>query len=393
MRARARWAAAIAIVGLVAGALPAGAAGGWSIATAAVPTGASQVYLDGVSCTGATSLNCYAVGSYVTSKGTVKTLIEHSTGTAWKIVTSPDRTGAVASALVSVSCASAVSCFAVGNSQASPTSPALTLIERWNGKSWTIASSPDAAHATGNYLEGVSCVSALRCFAVGDYTSGGTAGSTLIERWNGTAWTITPSPNRQGSAVDQLAGVSCTGAAITSCFAVGQWASTTSGSALFTLTERFNGSAWVVVASPNVGGQYRTSLNDVSCTSAKFCLAVGVWQHSPGASVSERWNGTAWTIFNVPNHAGFTFSQLNSVSCASPTNCMAVGSWTTGGAPGSTLVAHWNGTAWSLVYSPNPTNSQGSSLAAVSCVALKCSATGSVVTPSLGATALAERNF
>ena len=372
---------------------PSGAAAGWLIAASPAPAGAHQTYLDGVSCTGSPALDCFAVGSYVTAQGSVKTLVEHSTGGAWKVVASPNRTGAVANALVAVSCTSATSCFAVGNSQASPTAAAMTLIERWNGHAWTIVASPDASHSTGNYLDGISCVNATKCFAVGDYTSGGTAGSTLIERWNGAAWAIMPSPNRSGAAVNQLSSVSCK-AALTkvSCFAVGQWSSTTSGSALFTLTERFNGAAWVVVASPNFEGRYRTSLNDVSCTSATFCMAVGVWQHSPGASVSERWNGSAWTIFNVPNDAGFTFSGLNSVSCASPTDCVAVGSWATGGQPEMTLVVHWNGTAWSIVGSPNPPKAQGSSFAAVSHVGARCSAVGSYVAP-LGAAPLAERNF
>ena len=394
MRVRARRALAIAVTALVAAALPAGAAPGWLIAASPAPTGAQQTYLDAVSCTGSTSVNCFAVGSYVTSQGTVKTLVEHSTGGPWKVVASPNRTGAVANALVAVSCTSATSCFAVGNSQATPTAAALTLIERWNGRAWTIAASPDASHSTGNYLDGISCVSATKCFAVGDYTSGGTAGSTLIERWNGAAWAIMPSPNRSGAAVNQLSGVSCkTALTAVSCFAVGQWSSTTSGSVFFTLTERFNGTAWVVVASPNVGGQYRTSLNDVSCTSAKFCMAVGVWQHSPGASVSERWNGAAWAIITVPNYPGFTFSGLDSVSCTSPTDCIAVGSWSTGGQPEVTLVAHWNGTAWSIVPSPNPPKAQGSSFAGVSRVGAKCSAVGSYVAPSSAAEPLAERNF
>ena len=46
-------------------------------------------------------------------------------------------------------------------------------------------------NAGGNaQIRSLSCPSAGNCFAVGDYTSGGTAGSTLIERWNGASWTI-----------------------------------------------------------------------------------------------------------------------------------------------------------------------------------------------------------
>lgn len=394
---RARRLASGAAVAILLGAVPAAAASGWSITPSANPTGAQQSYLDGVACTGPTSVHCFAVGSYVTVQGVVRTLIERWNGSSWTIVASPNRTGAVANALVGVACASATSCFAVGNSQATPTAPALTLIERWDGVAWKIVSSPNKSGATGNLLHEVSCVGPNRCFAVGDYTSAGTAGSTLIERWNGTAWAIAPSPNKSGAALSTLAGVSCvaTGLGI-SCFAVGNWSANSSGTPYFTLTERFNGTGWVVVSSPNVSGQYKTALNAVSCTSASSCIAVGVWEHSPGASVSEHWNGTAWKIVPVPNPPGWTFSRLDSVSCPSATSCVAVGSWSSGSGALVTLVTHWNGTAWTVVPSPNPSGSAGSSLAGVSCVGAKCSAAGSYLKPVGGgipSVTLTERNF
>jgi hypothetical protein len=395
-RSRTRRLASLAIVALLISAMPAAAAPGWLIASTANPTGAEQAYLDGVSCIGSPTLVCFAVGSYVSAQGMVRTLIERSTGTSWNIVASPNRPGSVADALVGVSCTSATSCFAVGNSQASPTSPALTLVERWNGLGWKVVSSPNPPQSTGSHLHGVSCIGPSRCYAVGDYTSGGTAGTTLIERWNGASWAIVPSANHPGSAIDTLAGVSCTAiAGRMSCFAVGSWSKTTSGSVFFTLTERFNGTGWGYVASPNVQGKYRTALNAVSCVSPTSCIAVGAWQHAPGASVSEHWNGIAWTIEPLGNPIGFTFSQLNSVSCVSATSCTAVGSWRSGSAPSSTLIAHWTGSAWAVISGPNPATSHDSTLAAISCVAAKCSAVGSYLRPPVGnpSATLGERNF
>ena len=57
---------------------------------------------------------------------------------------------------------------------------------------------------------------------MGNYKSGGTTGSTLIERWTGSAWVILPSPDQPGSAANTLDGVSCvpSGTSV-SCFAVG----------------------------------------------------------------------------------------------------------------------------------------------------------------------------
>ena len=64
----------------------------------------------------------------------------------------------------------------------------------------------------------------------------------------------------------------------------------------------------------------------------------------------ERWNGTSWSIVTSPNPSGATFAVLSGVSCPSTTSCYAVGE----SALDKTLVEHWNGTSWSIVASPNP---------------------------------------
>ena len=393
--ARARRLVSLAVAIVVLNAVPAAAAPGWSITASPNPIGTQQTYLDAISCAGpANAIRCFAVGSYITAAGTVRTLIERWNGTSWAIVASPNRPGAISNALVGVSCTSANSCFAVGNSLATVSSPAVTLVERWNGLGWTIVASPNGPGATGSFLHAISCVGPSRCFAVGIYKSGATAGATLIERWTGTTWVISPSPNRAGSAFDTLDGVSCVpnGTGV-SCFAVGNYSASPTGDVFYSLTERWGAGGWSVVPSPNVSGKYKTALDSVSCTSPTACMAVGVWQHAPGASVAEKWNGKTWTITPVQNFVGWTFSQLNSVSCLSASNCFAVGSWASG-TPTQTLVAHWNGTAWIPIASPSPTGSLGSNLTGISCVAAKCLASGSARKPPTGASAtLTERNF
>lgn len=394
-RGRTRRVVSIAVALVALTALPASAAPDWTFTTTPKPAGSVQTYLDGITCTGpATTVRCFAVGSYVSAQGTVRTLIERWNGTTWTIAASPNRAGAISNALVGITCASATSCFAVGTTQATATSPAVTLIVRWNGISWTIVASPNAPGATGNFLHAVSCVGPNRCFAVGNYKSASTAGSTLIERWTGTAWVLSPSPNKPGAAVNSLDGVSCIpdGAGV-SCFAVGSYSTSASAQVPFTLTERWGPSGWVVVPSPNVGGQYKSALVSVSCTSVSFCMAVGVWQHAPGASLAEKWNGKGWTITPVQNFPGWTFSQLNSVSCVTASNCYAAGTWAIG-TPTKTLIAHWNGTAWTPTASPSPTGAHGSTLAGVSCIGAKCFAAGSSLkSPTFASAPITERNF
>ena len=60
----------------------------------------------------------------------------------------------------------------------------LTVIEHWNGRAWTLVPSP----AFG-VLTGVAAASPSSAWAVGSWSAGPTA---IIEHWNGTAWTWPP---------------------------------------------------------------------------------------------------------------------------------------------------------------------------------------------------------
>jgi hypothetical protein len=57
------------------------------------------------------------------------------------------------------------------------------------------------------------------CVGVGYYQAANGLVETLVEQWNGEAWTVVPSPNPSGATVSTMSGVSCTAA--TTCTAVG----------------------------------------------------------------------------------------------------------------------------------------------------------------------------
>lgn len=66
---------------------------------------------------------------------------------------------------------------------------------------WTLAISPDVNGAVqDNNLAAVSCAGTAFCMAVGD-VAGSAADQTLTEKWNGTRWASVNSPN--GSAPRQ----------------------------------------------------------------------------------------------------------------------------------------------------------------------------------------------
>ena len=88
------------------------------------------------------------------------------------------------------------------------------------------ATFPSPAGSTSVDFEGVACPSAKSCFAVGAlYDKDGTF-RTLVEQWTGKGWLILKSPNWTSLGSNTLEDVSCTSA--TNCWAVGQ-SSTDSG--------------------------------------------------------------------------------------------------------------------------------------------------------------------
>jgi hypothetical protein len=290
---------------------------------------ANELY--GISCPSADS--CAAVG-YVAAGG-LKTLAETWNGTAWSIVASPNRRAV--SNLAGVSCLSATDCTAVGASLPNKDSKQYrTLIETWNGTAWSLAPSPNPSRGKGyDVLEGVSCASASFCAAVGFHGKSPTT-KALIETWNGSAWSVAPTPE-QGSK-SSLSGVSCLSAS--SCTAVGGYSSP--GLASGTLVESWNGSTWSVVPSPNAGTAGNNAFSGVSCLSASFCMAVGRYvATNTFQTLAEMWNGSAWSVVTTPSNP--TEQSLQGVSCTSASACISVGSYE---------IQAWNGSSWSLVTAP-----------------------------------------
>jgi hypothetical protein len=140
---------------------------------------------------------------------------------------------------------------AVGASSANTTGVGSTLVEAWDGTSWSIQSTPRAT-GIGDAFNNVSCTSTASCVATGYHFAPGDAGAqlTLVESWDGSAWSIVPSPSPSGTR-NNLQDVSCSSP--TSCLAVG-WHYDAIGDPgnQQTLVESWNGSAWTVVPSPNL---------------------------------------------------------------------------------------------------------------------------------------------
>jgi hypothetical protein len=247
-----------------------------------------------------------------------------------------------------VSCVGAAPCVAVGNDLSRP------LIERFNGSAWS--DETPAPDADANYLGSVSCRGPSFCMAVG---SAGTGPSTpTAERWNGTTWAMT-NPRPGTGTNNWFNFVSCRSAS--QCMAVGQQGVLNGPRP--PLVEKWNGTKWAVQTVP---AQVATGeLSSISCVVASaYCLATG----SQGNSISptalvEQWSAGSWSVVTPPPVSGS--AGVPSVSCVSATHCVAVVA-----SPTADEAATWNGATWTLT--PLPQVPAGD-LAAIDCTsATKC---------------------
>ena len=219
-----------------------------------------------------------------------------------------------------------------------------TLIEHWDGTTWTRVKSPNAGQPAGGDLSGVAALAADDVWAVGGYGQGA-PGRTLIEHWDGSTWTVVPSPNK-GAFPNSLSGV--TAVALDDVWAVGTWFTKAFDDR--TLTLHWDGTSWRRVSSPNAGpASTANDLVSVSANATDDVWAVG----SRGLrTLTMHWDGTSWSIVPSPTPGGF--ADLAAVVAVGPNDV-----WAAGGSvdrqvnAGRTLVEHWDGMGWTVVESAN----------------------------------------
>ena len=226
------------------------------------------------------------------------------------------------------------------HAQLTEAAPALTC------PGWNLIASPSRP-GSYNFLSGVAALSTTDVWAVGDFFDNSSfKDQTLIEHWNGSTWSIVSSPN-PGSDNNDLFGVA--GLSTNNVWAVGAF-DTSNGSQ--TLIEHWNGSTWSAVSSPNPG--LDNVLTGVVAVSANDVWAVGNSTPSTTSHIKtliEHWNGSNWNVVSSPN-IGSRDNSLYGVAVVSASDVWAVGeSFINGSLRHQTLIEHWNGSNWSLIKS------------------------------------------
>jgi hypothetical protein len=205
---------------------------------------------------------------------------------------------------------------------------------RWDGASWSVVPVPSSTEADmfytpSEYLYDVTCPAPSDCWAAGAHWTG-TIYRTLLDHWDGNSWTVATSPN---TAVDQdniLSGVTCVSSA--NCWAVGSFDSYSQA-----LIERWDGTSWTIVPLPQAGDP----LNAVTCLSASDCWAAGPYYtpNPPAQTLLVHWNGTSWAKVVSPNTGAGQSNTLSGIACASSSDCWAVGRYSSAGS--QTLTLHY----------------------------------------------------
>jgi hypothetical protein len=342
--------------------------GSWGAAAApTLPADAGTLaytVLYSVSCPKSLAGDCSAVGSYIVA-GTGHALVLNEISGTWapgEEVALPAGAPANPEAgLVSVSCASAGDCSAVGD-YGGPGGPPLGLLAgessgTWDPQGTAAAPPPGAAAGTWLQLEDVSCYQAGYCSAVGSYYDGsGDLQGALFDETSGQWAQGTEAQLPAGGPADPEVGLSSVSCVTTgNCTAVGNYGEI-GGNSYEGLLINGSGGTWapgtMARLPAGAGSLPLVALDSVSCTSPGSCTAVGDYSHTFGAAsvgLTLTESNGAWGDAGValpPGGSDLANAYVGDVSCASPGNCGAVGAYYDTSGDGQGLLISQSSGTW-----------------------------------------------
>lgn len=268
--------------------------------------------LSSISCSDAT--DCMAVGQFADASASPHALAEVLHGSTWSERDPPTPAHAQ---LVGVSCTSPTDCVAAGETVDPYGNPQRFFAATYTGVAWSLSWLPYSVIDRYGGITGVSCAGGL-CVVVG-FADPQLEGPQrlLVASSTGGRWTVRLLNGRSDGELD---GVSCVSA--TDCIAVG-----TEGLAEpHGFVDLFNGTAWRQTVLPWAGpGNSPVGLNAVSCASATSCVAVGEqWTASGEQSYIATLSGSSWSQSSDAGPAD-AHSQLSGVGCDLAGSCEGVG--------------------------------------------------------------------
>ena len=273
----------------------------WSQVTTPATPG-NTALLSAVSARSAT--DAWAVGRTQVNKSSFEGLALHWNGTAWSV--SPGFSAALSdiggASAVGVADISPSDAYAIGNSAATATGS----LVRWNGTAWSPVTLPLPANAKSNTtLNAISAHGPDDVWIVGTFLdSANGQNETFSEHFNGTSWSVVSIPPVNSSNINAFFQFNAIKANSPSdVWAVGDSGVIDVPDSQKTLIEHFNGTAWSILPSPSPGSI--DVLSGVTTSNA----SNNVWAagaDTPAGTSARRtltlnWNGTAWHRVASPN--------------------------------------------------------------------------------------------
>ena len=246
---------------------------------------------------------------------------------------------------------------------------------------WSPVPIPDPPGATQTVVEDVKALGPDLAWAVGRQTApvvGGSATKTVAWRWDGTSWTIVPTPSPSPFPEATW----CELEAVEILSANDVWAAGTQrivgpdgflGNQVLVL--HWNGAQWSIVPSPMTNGGSGNFVDDIEAISANDIWFVGDWLTFPPNSAARKealamhWNGSSFAILPAPffDNAPIGGHGLTKVAAIASDDVWSVGGGHDGDYVSFSEIVHWNGSTWE--YRPGPTPGWDHRLYAVEMIA------------------------
>lgn len=238
---------------------------------------------------------------------------------------------------------------------------------------WEEVASSGPANALESRLNDVTVLAPYDAWAVGKYTAYGPVpgdqdDSSLAMRWNGTAWSVVPTPSPgPGNGTTSVEFTAVSAADPTHVFAVGRQSGQDPwgylGPRVFAAA--WDGLQWNDLGAPWPNSVYAyqgasgEQLYDVVAIAPDDVWMVGRWWHAllpsgaiewPG--VALHWNGSSFTIHELPWISSAKNQWATAVAATSSTDVWVVGQGN--GTAVKAYVWHWDGSSWAAIQAPTP---------------------------------------
>ena len=250
----------------------------------------------------------------------------------------------------------------------------LTFAEHYNGQKWTAVRTPNTGPNFSSFYGATA--SDGWAWAVGERLNANYQDRGLIEAWNGHAWSIADNP-QPGSVRDMFFAASALSPS--DVWVVGDQEG--SNGLFETLAEHWDGSSWSVLPTPDPGSS-GNHLYAVDAVSPDNVWAAGqqLGAQYPDNGLVEHWDGHSWSVVILPASSSASV-LLDGLAVGSDGTVWVAGEADSpqGGRP---LIEYYQAGVWQVAALPASAGSVWTNLYAITVVGSTVWAVGTYVDPA-----------